>query len=320
MKKCIKWNKISFFLFFLFPTFSTFGLSDRSFFREQQNNPQEFPTSLSDDKKRELESFATELTLLEKLYLKPSIVSSNLLIEKALKGMASDLDPYTIYMPPELFSKFNTDFTSDSKEENIKFQQIQKNYAYIKLSFFQKNTSFQMYKKIKDFEDENQGKLKGMILDLRDNPGGLLDEAIKVSSLFLENQMIVSIEGRDQQIEKVRSLSGKNALNDFPMIVLVNKGTASSSEIVAGALQDSGRAIIMGSETYGKSTIQDVIPLPNGGAIKITTAKYHIPNTKGLQKNAAILPDIPFDFSRDQGLSADQEIQIAYDHLIEKNY
>jgi carboxyl-terminal processing protease len=200
----------------------------------------------------------------------------------------------------------------------MKFEEIQKRYVYIKLSFFQKNTSFQMYKKIKDFQDANHEKMKGMILDLRDNPGGLLDEAIKVSSLFLENQMIVSIEGRDyKQIEEVRSSSGKNALNDFPIIVLVNKGTASSSEIVAGALQDSGRAIVMGSETYGKSTIQDVISLPNGGAIKITTAKYHIPNTKGLQKNTAILPDIPFDFSRNQGLSAEQEIQIAYDHLVE---
>lgn len=309
--------KSSFIISLIYIASLAFAAPEAPAFLNQEKLAAEYHTPLTEEKRQELESFATVMTVLENLYVNSSAVQSDILIDKALKGMASGLDPYTTYLTPKQFSKFSSNFTVETTDKNLIFKEFFDGYVYLKLSFFQKDVSWQIYQKIKEYEQVHQSRIKGMIFDLRDNPGGLLDEAIKVSNLFLDRQLIVSIESRDQKRrEEVRSTSGANALNYFPMIVLVNKGTASSSEIVAGALQDSKRASIMGTKTYGKSTIQDVIPLPNGGAIKVTTARYYTPHRKSIEEEAAIIPDLPKEWgdSRDDSL-LDQDILTAYHYL-----
>ncbi|RDB37230.1 MAG: S41 family peptidase [Spirobacillus cienkowskii] len=170
---------------------------------------------------------------------------------------------------------------------------ISKGYAYTKLTIFQEDAAEQLGKFIKNFEIKNNGNIKGLILDLRNNPGGLLDQAVKVTNLFIDSGIIVSTIGRDiNKPEDVEYAIKRNTLSNFPMIVLVNEGTASASEIVAGALQDRERAIIMGTQTFGKGSVQNIITLPNGGALKMTIARYYTPKGRSIQAKG-ITPDIP---------------------------
>jgi carboxyl-terminal processing protease len=134
--------------------------------------------------------------------------------------------------------------------------------------------------------------MKGLVLDLRNDPGGLLNQAIEVSDMFLKSGMIVSTRGRAKNMETktiARDNGGKEVT--VPMVVLVNEGTASAAEIVAGALQDNGRALIVGTQTFGKASVQTVIPLENGSALKLTTARYYTPNGRSIQAEG-IKPDI----------------------------
>jgi len=164
--------------------------------------------------------------------------------------------------------------------------------GYIRISNFQGNTSKDLSKALEDME--NKKALKGLILDLRNNPGGLLSQAVEVADDFLDSGLIVSIKGRDKkEVESVAHKNGKS--RKYPMIVLVNEGSASASEIVAGALQDNKRALILGSTTFGKGSVQTLFPLSDGSGLRLTTAIYYTPSGRSIQASG-IEPDIKVDF------------------------
>ena len=164
--------------------------------------------------------------------------------------------------------------------------------GYIRVSNFQSDTGQELSKALKEVEGKK--KLKGLILDLRNNPGGLLSQAVKVADEFLDSGLIVSIKSRDNKEEK--SVARKNGKpRKYPMIVLVNEGSASASEIVAGALQDNKRALILGSATFGKGSVQTLFPLSDGSGLRLTTAIYYTPNGRSIQASG-IEPDIKVAF------------------------
>ena len=139
--------------------------------------------------------------------------------------------------------------------------------------------------------EENKGELKGLVLDLRNDPGGLLDQAVKVSDHFVENGLIVYTEGREPDSKMKFSARKGGKEPNYPMVVLVNSGSASASEIVAGALQDHNRAVIMGTQTFGKGSVQTIIPLSEDSGLRLTTARYYTPKGRSIQAKG-IIPDI----------------------------
>ncbi len=164
-----------------------------------------------------------------------------------------------------------------------------KKIGYLRLKSFNENSYKQLSKKINKFEVNN--KLNGYILDLRNNPGGLLTQAISVTDFFLDDGEIVSTKGR--KISETRRFFSKkgDGINGKPLIVIINNGSASASEIVSGALKDHKRAIILGENTYGKGSVQSIIPLKNGGGIRLTISKYYLPSGKSISE-VGVLPDI----------------------------
>jgi carboxyl-terminal processing protease len=173
--------------------------------------------------------------------------------------------------------------------QSVKSELIQDNIGYIRLTSFNENSSDQIKKKVKQLNKNKD--LKGYILDLRNNPGGLLSQAIKISDFFLENGEIVSTKSR--QVSENRKWFAKKGdlTNGKTLIVLINYGSASASEIVAGALKDHKRAIILGENSYGKGSVQSIIPLKNRGAIRLTIAKYYLPSGKSISE-VGVTPDI----------------------------
>lgn len=178
--------------------------------------------------------------------------------------------------------------------KSVKSRTLEEGFGYVRISQFQERTAADMRKAISQLKEESKGKLKGMILDLRNNPGGLLDSAVDVSDTFLTEGKIVSVRGRDGANESTHSATPGDMLKGAPMIVLVNGGSASASEIVSGALQDNKRAIVMGNKTFGKGSVQTVVPLGNNTAIKLTTARYYTPSGRSIQAKG-IEPDIALD-------------------------
>ena len=164
-----------------------------------------------------------------------------------------------------------------------------KKIGYLKLKSFNENSYDQLSKNINKFEKDK--KLNGYILDLRNNPGGLLTQAISVTDFFLNEGEIVSTKGR--RISETRRFFSKkgDGINGKPLIVIINNGSASASEIVAGALKDHKRAVILGENTYGKGSVQSIIPLKNGGGIRLTISKYYLPSGKSISE-VGVLPDI----------------------------
>jgi len=234
------------------------------------------------------------------IYSVGNIVVTPKTIEEALSKMRGIIgtDVTLEYFTPDKNGKQNIIKKVKIEREIIRsnsasLTQLSNGYAYTRLTIFQEDASEQLGKYIKSFEAKNNGKIKGLILDLRNNPGGLLDQAVKVTNLFIDSGIIVSTIGRDlNKPDDVEYAIKRNTLSNFPMIVLVNEGTASASEIVAGALQDRERAIIMGTQTFGKGSVQNIIPLPNGGALKMTIARYYTPKGRSIQAKG-ITPDIP---------------------------
>ncbi|MBI1423898.1 MAG: PDZ domain-containing protein [Gammaproteobacteria bacterium] len=178
--------------------------------------------------------------------------------------------------------------------QSVKSRMLEDGYGYVRISQFQERTAIDMRKAITKLKNEGKGKLKGLILDLRNNPGGLLDAAVDVADTFVTSGTIVSVRGRNKENDVVHSATPNDMLKGAPMIVLVNGGSASASEIVSGALQDDKRAIIMGSKTFGKGSVQTVVPLGNDTAIKLTTARYYTPSGRSIQAEG-IEPDIKLD-------------------------
>lgn len=177
------------------------------------------------------------------------------------------------------------------KVESVKHKLLEPGYGYVRISTFQSRTGASLREAISDLKKESDGKLNGMVLDLRNNPGGVLDAAVDVSDAFITKGMIVYTEGRIADSEQKFHATPDDLLKGAPLIVLVNGGSASASEIVAGALQDQKRAIILGSKTFGKGSVQTVMPLTNETAVKMTTARYFTPSGRSIQAEG-IVPDI----------------------------
>jgi carboxyl-terminal processing protease len=172
---------------------------------------------------------------------------------------------------------------------SVKDKKLDDGIGYVRLTQFQERTAADMIKKIDGLK--KNGSLKGLVLDLRNNPGGLLNQAVQVSDYFLKSGLIVYTDGRrkDQNMKYYAHDDGTEG--DYPIVVLVNGGSASASEIVSGALQDHKRAVIMGTQTFGKGSVQTIIPLDDGAAIRLTTSLYYTPNGRSIQAKG-ITPDI----------------------------
>ena len=164
-------------------------------------------------------------------------------------------------------------------------------YGYVKIKNFQDRTDFYLKKALDSLRAQAGGQLAGLVLDLRHNPGGLLDQAVKVADRFLIDGVIVTTKGRGSKHVEVERAHAKDTEPSYPLIVLVDGGTASASEIVAGALQDHGRAVVMGTPTFGKGSVQTVIELEDGSGLKLTIARYYTPSGRSIQEKG-IAPDL----------------------------
>lgn len=321
-----------------------------------------------------LKLFSDVISEIEKNYVEP--VDNKKLIEKAIEGMVSSLDPHSSFLPPEAFEdlqaetkgefggigivittrdnqltvispiegtpaykagiqaqdiivKIDGESTKDlmlweavkklrgepgsaveisiyrkGETEVMDFKLVRSiipmdsvrsltlkpGYGYIWITNFRENTVDEVLKALNKLESENK-PLKGLILDLRDNPGGLLDQAVKVSDVFLDKGAIVSIRGRDQKEIEEYTAQADGRRVKYPMVTLINGGSASASEIVAGALQDNHRSLVIGTTSFGKGSVQTVRPLRDGYAIKYTIARYYTPSGKSIQAEG-IQPDL----------------------------
>ncbi len=196
------------------------------------------------------------------------------------------------------------------KVKSVKSRMLENGFGYIRITSFQTKTGEQVRKAVNKLAKENDGVLHGMVLDLRNNPGGVLGAAVSVSDAFLRKGKVVYTEGRADDAELNFNATPDDILDGAPLVVLVNGGSASASEIVAGALQDHKRAVVMGTATFGKGSVQTIFPMTNNTAVKITTARYFTPSGRSLQAEG-IVPDIavePLKVSRDDAL--DGRVQV----------
>ena len=177
------------------------------------------------------------------------------------------------------------------------FSEIKENIGYLRLRSFNEKSGDELIDKIREIS-RNKPSLTGYILDLRNNPGGLLSQAIKISDAFLDSGEIVSTKGRDPKDIKVYNSKKGDEINGKPLIVLINKGSASASEIVAGALKDHKRAIVIGEKSFGKGSVQSIMPLSNGGGLRLTTAKYYLPSGETIEE-IGVQPDIKVEPQKD---------------------
>lgn len=177
------------------------------------------------------------------------------------------------------------------KVKSVKSRMLENGYGYVRITHFQSRTGESMIEAVSRLKKQSKGKLKGLVLDLRNNPGGVLSAAVAVSDAFLNKGLIVYTEGRTDDAELKFTATPGDVLNGAPLVVLVNGGSASASEIVSGALQDHKRAVIMGRRTFGKGSVQTILPLGEGAALKLTTARYYTPSGRSIQAEG-IVPDI----------------------------
>ncbi len=202
------------------------------------------------------------------------------------------------------------------KSKSVKYKLTEPGYAYVRVTQFQERTGEDLAKAIKTMHTENKGAFKGLVLDLRNDPGGLLNGAVGVSAAFLpKGELVVYTEGRAPDSKMQLTATPENyvrggAANDYirdlpadiktvPMVVLINSGSASASEIVAGALQDHKRAAVLGTQSFGKGSVQTIMPMNNGAAIKLTTARYFTPKGRSIQAKG-IVPDYLVEDGTDQ--------------------
>ena len=330
--------------------------------------------SAGEDRYQALETFAKVIYFLETSYFDPEQVAQTKLIQTALQGMVSKLDPHTVIMPREAFRQLTMDtqgkfggvgiivsrerereklivisaiedtpaakagiksgdeivaidghkvevigsdkalkkmrgavgtkvtfvikrgaaeiLTFELVREVIKLKSVQtaslsQHILYVRINSFQGDTGDELEKILQT----SRASLKGMVLDLRNNPGGLLEQSVKVSDLFIESGLIVSTVGRNRNRIEREFANKRGTYSGFPIVVLVNSSTASAAEIVAGALQDHGRALVIGTTTFGKGSVQTLIVLPDGSGLKLTVARYYTPNDRSIQAKG-IEPDI----------------------------
>jgi carboxyl-terminal processing protease len=174
--------------------------------------------------------------------------------------------------------------------QSVRSRVLEEGYGYIRLAQFQERTDRDLQKALEKLKEE-KGGLKGLVLDLRNNPGGLLTQAVRVSDMFLESGMIVYTEGRLESQKQKYFAHKEGTWSNFPIIVLVNGGSASAAEIVAGAMQDHKRAVILGTKSFGKGSVQTILPLDDNSALRLTTARYFTPKGRSIQATG-IVPDI----------------------------
>ena len=179
------------------------------------------------------------------------------------------------------------------KIKSVKYTDLGGGYSYVRLTSFIENSARDI-KKVLQKVTQKDKKIKGLILDLRRNPGGLLDQAVKISDFFLDKGVIVSTIGRDKANKKVVSASAQGSYTDFPVVILINEYSASAREIVAGALKDNKRALIMGKRSFGKGSVQSVVKMGDGSGLKMTVARYYTPNGVSIQAEG-ITPDVKID-------------------------
>jgi len=239
---------------------------------------------------------------------------------KRMRGKPSTQITLTIVRKGETKPIVVTLTRSVIKIQSVKSTILEPGYAYFRVSQFQEHTGETLARSIERHFKENQGQIKGVVLDLRNDPGGLLNGAVAVSAAFLPaGSLVVYTDGRTEDSKMKLSARPENYLRgrmkeDFnkrlppeiktvPMVVLVNGGSASASEIVAGALQDHKRAVIMGQPTFGKGSVQTILPLGNNTAIKLTTARYYTPSGRSIQAKG-IMPDIPLDDSASERMAS----------------
>jgi carboxyl-terminal processing protease len=177
------------------------------------------------------------------------------------------------------------------KVKSVKSRILEKGYGYVRISSFQSGTGDALKGALAALKKENGGNLKGLVLDLRNNPGGVLNAAVEVSDAFLKSGLIVYTEGRIENSEMRFNAAPDDLIDGAPIVVLINAGSASASEIVAGALQDQKRAVIMGEKSFGKGSVQTILPTSNGAAVKLTTARYYTPSGRSIQAEG-IEPDV----------------------------
>src|SRR5579862_361213 len=192
---------------------------------------------------------------------------------------------------PELFDVVLT--REIIKIQSVKSKMLEKGYGYVRVTQFQERTDDDLERALKQL-DKEAGGLQGLVLDLRNDPGGLLTQAVKVSDLFLDSGLIVYTDGRLENQKQKYFAHKAGTWSDFPMVVLVNGGSASASEIVAGALQDHKRALVLGTQTFGKGSVQTILPLDDTSALRLTTARYYTPSGRSIQATG-IVPDIIMD-------------------------
>ena len=194
---------------------------------------------------------------------------------------------------------------------SVRSRALEPGYGYVRISQFQLRTGESLREAVGELrEGAGDEDLKGLVLDLRNNPGGVLNAAVAVSDAFLNKGTIVYTEGRMDDAKLTFSAKGSDILDGIPLVVLVNAGSASASEIVAGALQDHRRAVIMGEKTFGKGSVQTILPLGNGSALKLTTARYYTPSGISIQARG-IVPDITLDRVRVSQLDVGQGVKEA---------
>lgn len=209
---------------------------------------------------------------------------------KKLRGPKDTKVTITIMRENMTTSKDYTLMRAIIQVKSVKVKKLEDNIGYIRIAAFQERTSDDIRKELREISAK-LNPMKGLILDLRNDPGGLLTQAIEVSDIFLKSGVIVSTRGRVKSMETKAMAKNNGDEITCPIVVLVNEGTASAAEIVAGALQDNGRALVVGAQTFGKASVQTVIPLEDGSALKLTTARYYTPKGRSIQAEG-ITPDI----------------------------
>ena len=222
------------------------------------------------------DEFTRDMTLMEAVRKMRGPKGSKITISIKRKGVPDLLD-FTI-------------IRETIRVKSVRSRTLEEGYAYVRLAQFQERTGRDLQKVLEKLSSE-KGGIKGLVLDLRNNPGGLLTQAVRVTDIFLDSGLIVYTEGRLESQKQKYFARKEGSWTEFPMVVLVNRGSASASEIVAGALQDHKRAVILGTKSFGKGSVQTILPLDDNSALRLTTARYFTPKGRSIQATG-IIPNI----------------------------